>query len=310
MGYEEMEQEQKDLFDKLFAQAYTAQQDMQTKDVRPKLEKGVDKFMKKADMICQNPNITNYLNQMIYTLDPDEMDPEDREDFLEEMGEMHVIYAARQGFADMLAKLVRYEPALANSSVPSSKLSALHWTAIKSASTVGDPGDNKYAGFVQGKTRCARVLLDAGAHIDIQDARGRTPISHAADEGNVDVCMLLMQRGANINLPDACGRTPLHWAASTGQEAIVKILKEGGADLRVKTKVSEAGQWEITAVETAAMMGQHHLLPLLCMTREGEVDTSLLDFLDTERWYSRVEQRNKALKELGISDFDLFLKKK
>ncbi|EKX46827.1 hypothetical protein GUITHDRAFT_137832 [Guillardia theta CCMP2712] len=148
MGYEEMEQEQKDLFDKLFAQAYTAQQDMQTKDVRPKLEKGVDKFMKKADMICQNPNITNYLNQMIYTLDPDEMDPEDREDFLEEMGEMHVIYAARQGFADMLAKLVRYEPALANSSVPSSqKLSALHWTAIKSASTVGDPGDNKYAGF-------------------------------------------------------------------------------------------------------------------------------------------------------------------
>lgn len=55
----------------------------------------------------------------------------------------------------------------------------------------------------------AEALLDAGAGIDIRDARGRTALHHAAAIGYTEVVALLAARGADLTAQDADGMTPL-----------------------------------------------------------------------------------------------------
>jgi ankyrin repeat protein len=49
-------------------------------------------------------------------------------------------------------------------------------------------------------------LLDAGAHIDDRDARGRTALMIAAEGGRAEVAALLLARGADPSLKDRAGK--------------------------------------------------------------------------------------------------------
>jgi ankyrin repeat protein len=49
-------------------------------------------------------------------------------------------------------------------------------------------------------------LLDAGAHIDDQDNRGRTALMIAAEGGHAGIANLLLARGANASLKDKAGK--------------------------------------------------------------------------------------------------------
>ena len=49
-------------------------------------------------------------------------------------------------------------------------------------------------------------LLDAGAHIDDRDNRGRTALMIAAEGGHADIAGLLLARGADPSLKDKAGK--------------------------------------------------------------------------------------------------------
>ncbi len=49
-------------------------------------------------------------------------------------------------------------------------------------------------------------LLDAGAHIDDRDARGRTALMIAAEGGRAEIATLLLARGADPSLKDNAGK--------------------------------------------------------------------------------------------------------
>src|SRR6266851_1872838 len=49
-------------------------------------------------------------------------------------------------------------------------------------------------------------LLDAGAHIDDRDDRGRTALMIAAEGGHAEIANLLMARGADVSLKDKAGK--------------------------------------------------------------------------------------------------------
>lgn len=64
----------------------------------------------------------------------------------------------------------------------------------------------------QGCLDCARVLLDAGAQVDLTDPDGVTPLLSALLNGHFDTAKVLLERGANPNKWDWWGRTPLYTA--------------------------------------------------------------------------------------------------
>ncbi len=63
-----------------------------------------------------------------------------------------------------------------------------------------------------GHTEVARLLVAAGADVELPDVNGIRPLLTAALNNQLDVARLLVDRGAQVNADDFWGRSPL-WAA-------------------------------------------------------------------------------------------------
>ena len=89
-----------------------------------------------------------------------------------------------------------------------------------------------------------RLLLNAGAGVNVIDDFGRTPLGKAAAIGNLGAVVALVEAGANMDEPSSQNsdelisrcelvyRTPLSWAALGSHEDVVKLLFDRGADWR------------------------------------------------------------------------------
>jgi len=108
-----------------------------------------------------------------------------------------------------------------------------------------------------GQAGPARLLLDAGADVELADANGIRPLLMAVLNNNLDVARLLLAKGANVNADDFWGRSPL-WAAveyrnldmnnndqdsptDNGVERapileFIKVLLDAGANVNVRTR--------------------------------------------------------------------------
>ncbi|XP_024001263.2 ankyrin repeat and protein kinase domain-containing protein 1-like, partial [Salvelinus sp. IW2-2015] len=72
----------------------------------------------------------------------------------------------------------------------------------------------------------AKVLIENGANVDIQNEEGQTPLHIAAWEGDVLLLKLFYQSKANPNVTDKMDRSPLHIAAERGHTNVVEVLTE------------------------------------------------------------------------------------
>ncbi len=83
---------------------------------------------------------------------------------------------------------------------------------------------------LQGNAQSLKILLDAGAHVNVQNLSGATPLLLAAS--SPEKVKLLLAKGADPKIASKMGRTPLMVAAGRqGLAATVQALLEAGADL-------------------------------------------------------------------------------
>ena len=76
-----------------------------------------------------------------------------------------------------------------------------------------------------------KILLAAGAVIDVPDLTGRTALFWAADNQNIAMCQLLLEQRANPNAYSAGGQPVLVMPMMKGAREIVELLKQHGAQL-------------------------------------------------------------------------------
>jgi ankyrin repeat protein len=81
-----------------------------------------------------------------------------------------------------------------------------------------------------GHVDACRLLLDAGAKVNIRNANGSTALAHAAAPGHEAVVRMLLEAGAKVDTPDQQGRTALLVAAYGGHAEVVQALLDAGAD--------------------------------------------------------------------------------
>lgn len=104
----------------------------------------------------------------------------------------------------------------------------------------------------------AKVLLAAGAEASACDAHGWTPLHAAVTRGaEVALIQLLLNKGASPSATDGYGWTPLHMAAFYGHEEIARLLIDRGAPV----VAPDADGW--TPLEMAAFCGHEALVDLL-----------------------------------------------
>ena len=100
-----------------------------------------------------------------------------------------------------------------------------------------------------GDVAAIRLLLAAGANVDLATLNGITPLMAAAGNGSsgldtrgrykteaqaVEAAQLLLAAGANVNARDRTGQTALHGAAGWGYNSFIRVLAGNRADLSAK----------------------------------------------------------------------------
>ena len=70
----------------------------------------------------------------------------------------------------------------------------------------------------------AKMLLEAGADVNVVQMSGATPLHSAAHNGNIDLLIVLLEAGANVNALTEDGKTPADKASEKGFGEIAKIL--------------------------------------------------------------------------------------
>ncbi|XP_005742679.1 ankyrin repeat and SOCS box protein 13a.1 isoform X5 [Pundamilia nyererei] len=85
---------------------------------------------------------------------------------------------------------------------------------------------------IQAHPNCARLLLEAGAQVDVRTIHGSTPLCNACAAGSLECAKLLLDYGAKVNPSlTALTASPLHEACIQGNPQVVRLLIASGAKL-------------------------------------------------------------------------------
>lgn len=80
-----------------------------------------------------------------------------------------------------------------------------------------------------------RTLMYANVNVNEKNYAGITPLTIAAEKGNMDIIKMLVEDGkANVNDKSSYGITPLISAAAAGNDEVVSYLISHGADVTAK----------------------------------------------------------------------------
>jgi cytohesin len=92
----------------------------------------------------------------------------------------------------------------------------------------------------KGHTRTMKVLLDGGAHVNLADKNGFTPLHFAAQTGHVDAAEVLISAGCSVDSRSSEQATPLHVATQDGHLPMVQLLLARGANPNALTVYDES----------------------------------------------------------------------
>lgn len=87
-----------------------------------------------------------------------------------------------------------------------------------------------------GRLEVAKILIDAGAELNIKNNDGATALHTAVAFSRTEVAKILIDAGADLNIKNNDGSTALHTAAFFCNVEIVAALLENGADKTLKNK--------------------------------------------------------------------------
>ncbi|CAB1455779.1 unnamed protein product [Pleuronectes platessa] len=120
---------------------------------------------------------------------------------------------------------------------------------------------------------CMTPLLVAGYErtpVDSIDSEGRTVLSIASAQGNVEVVRTLLDRGLDENHRDDAGWTPLHMASFEGHRQVCDALIEQGARC-IESCIDQKGYDGRNSLRVAALEGHRDIVELL-LSHGSDID--------------------------------------
>lgn len=82
-----------------------------------------------------------------------------------------------------------------------------------------------HAALSNNYSNIAKMLIEAGAHVNVRQNLNITPMHLAVQYGNIDLIILLLEHGADISIRNDSGQNPSDVAAEKGFSEISAILK-------------------------------------------------------------------------------------
>ncbi|XP_078700930.1 uncharacterized protein LOC144927407 [Branchiostoma floridae x Branchiostoma belcheri] len=101
-----------------------------------------------------------------------------------------------------------------------------------------------------------RLLLTAGAAVDLADKQGKTPLYFAAVERDVITAQLLLQHRARADIPDIEGLTPLHISAQNRDTEMCELLLSGDDSSTIVNLAANDGTTPLHALIKPSYWGE------------------------------------------------------
>lgn len=149
------------------------------------------------------------------------------------------------------------------------------------------------------KPAVVKVLLEAGARVDVRHDLGGTPLHTAATTNAPEIVRLLLKYGASAGVTDNNGDTPLHYAAGNSAYQAAKVLIKAGADVMKRNKKGNTPLHELDLLGDENKATENTLMFAELLIRNG-VDLNARSELGRTPLFTVMEST-----EL----YDLFLKK-
>ncbi|XP_056445694.1 ankyrin repeat domain-containing protein 63 [Gadus chalcogrammus] len=111
------------------------------------------------------------------------------------------------------------------------------------------------------RAKFARLLLEKGAEVNLQDEDGRTGLSHACELGHLEAVKLLVQFNADPDVADAWGNNALMYAAFSGHAAVLEFLVR--AFKRLGFKLDRTNCAGHSALQVAGFFGHNQCVQIL-----------------------------------------------
>ncbi len=120
--------------------------------------------------------------------------------------------------------------------------------AAPSKSGVKPPTVDIHTAIVSGNMEAVRQHIAAGSDINIRDPfGGSSPLISATVFGKDDIAKVLIDAGVELDIQNNDGSTALHTAAFFCRPAIVKLLLQKGADKTIKNKFNATAYESVIA---------------------------------------------------------------
>jgi uncharacterized protein len=91
-----------------------------------------------------------------------------------------------------------------------------------------------HAASSRNRPEIVKMLIDAGAELNVQTSGGLTPLHRTIPMSNSEVAKILIDAGADLNIQEVHGWTPLHWAIENKENEIKQMLIDAGAIIDIK----------------------------------------------------------------------------
>ena len=114
--------------------------------------------------------------------------------------------------------------------------------------TVKPPNVDIHTATLLGDLDAIKQHIKAGSDLNVKEpAVGSTPLISAAVFGKTEIARVLIEAGAEVNLKNNEGSTPLHSAAFLCRLEIVEMLLENGADKDLLNNYGSTAQQSVMA---------------------------------------------------------------
>ena len=160
------------------------------------------------------------------------------------------------------------------------------------------------------------TIAKKGAYTEIRDTDGRTAMATAVENNHYDVVKVLIGAGADVNIPTLNKRTPLMAAVCVDNEKIAEILINERADANLKdekgkTALYLAAQYNridaanrlIDKAENLDVETEAGWTPLMIASQKGHVNIvkALIDRKDNDETTAELNHENIPMIDKGVN---------
>jgi ankyrin repeat protein len=170
------------------------------------------------------------------------------------------------------------------------------------ADNVNDAGDDGYTALHWAARnmhdKCVKYCIEMGANVNARTNSGNTPLHHASWQGQVDIVRVLLDAGAFVDVTDVKDqRTPLYFVIRDNHvEAAQLLIDRGGrvSNVRLDKYLPSIPDWVTTFIESRSkcrcasitIIGIHRYHRTI-MT--GNNDINVLRLIAKHIWSARMD---------------------